>query len=547
MKKILYILLLLIPCIVLADSGYDGCLKWDYEDGVLTFSQNSGVCKYTQYYDNHSWNHHKNEIKKIIIPQGVDVIDYQSFQNMPNLEEVILPKTMGGQINNYAFANCPKLTHIDLPFGLTKIGAYAFQGTGITEVEVPVTIGWIESGAFPPDTVITRPAEYENLIAAGTAGNLERLGYGNIYGGNEGRDYEGTCYNKFYYNNYYDDTAFWKLYKDGTLLVYGEGLNRGYSNSRNPWGCYKKKIKRMIFNIDKTGTITKQNQMNPEEKLPNAIYGIYSTKPVEEIMSKRINKIEGNMFLDCRESCDQSSYNIESITINRGVETVKEAFTASQEIMPDKDYYFNKYIKTIEEKYIFLTNSSNPQQNRVHLAVSPEDYINNNYDYKLHSDDDIFDGSSFVSDIPIFADPSYEGSIVNDIDEYYVSINDNLAPKQIEVDGQTLYLYDTYRTNGEGKANISIADGQDLVYYVKEIQPPEGYELDPNVYQIDMSNQILDIVVSNMPLDSGVLSEENLEQHDNPLTKDNIIAIVALFSFSIILILYNYHKGHEMF
>ena len=44
---------------------------------------------------------------------------------------------MGGEIADYAFYNCPKLDHIDLPDGgLSRIGKYAFYGTSIKEVKL---------------------------------------------------------------------------------------------------------------------------------------------------------------------------------------------------------------------------------------------------------------------------------------------------------------------------------------------------------------------------------------------------------------------------
>ena len=551
MKKLLFFLLLLIPFIVSAEaSGRDSCFNWTFDDeGTLTYTPSDDSCYFVWEDNVRTWrSEYASQVKKIVFESGIDVIVRHGFENLPELEEVVFPKSMGGEIADYAFYNCPKLKKVNIPIGLSRIGDYAFYGTAIEEVELPVFVSWLGTNSFPSSTTITRPAEYEELIAAGTAGNFKSLKDGSPTIQTEGLASNDTCYIHFFSGWFYDDTAYWKLYKDGTLIVYGHELTPGYSSSRNPWGCYKKQIKKIIFNYDKTGTLTKQNKLNPDEKLPNAVYAIYSNKPVEEIMNNRINKLRSNYFWDCREECAQSSYDVDTIIVNRGVETIESVFYVNQEPLGERNIYINKYVKTFDESSLIYTGPFAPLWNNVHIEVSPEDYYNNDYDYNLIENRN---GTMEVKDGRIILTPNpnippdvlerlFRGELINDIDEYYVSINDDTAPREIEVDGKTLYLYETYRTNAEGYANISLpADQEDIEYYVKEIVPPEGFDIDPEAYQVDMSSKVLGVVVADYPLD---YSTEEATDKENPLTKDGILLFIIILSVSVPLIIYNYKK-----
>ena len=550
MKKILFFLLLMIPFLVSAEAaGTDYCFNWTLDDeGTLTYSTEYEDCYYFPENYERPWRaQYASQIKKIVFENGIDVIVRHSFENLPELEEVVFPKSMGGQIADYAFYNCPNLKNITIPFGISRIGDYAFYGTGITKVELPVFVSWLGTNAFPDGTTITRPAEYDELIAAGTAGPLHSLKDGSGTLNAQGIASEDTCYIHILFDQFYDDTAYWKLYKDGTLIIYGQQITSGYSASRNPWGCYKKQIKKMIFNYDKIGTITKQNKLDPDEKLPNAVYAVYATKPVEEIMNNRIKVLRGNYFWDCREECRQSSYDIDTVIVNRGVEFIDEAFYVNEEPLGERDIYINKYVKTFYETSLLSTGPFAPLWNHLHIGVSPDDYFNNEYEYTLVSsyssgevvvEDGKFVFKSNSNMPPELIDVYYRGDLINDIDEYYVSINDNTAPKEIEVDGKTLYLYETYKTGADGSADISIpADQEDVEFYVKEIVAPEGFELDPDVYEIDMTGKVLGVIVADYPID--YTSSEELE---NPETRDGIFIFIIILSISLPLIIYSNKK-----
>lgn len=71
------------------------------------------------------WNLHFDKIKKVVIGEGVT------------------------SIGDYAFANCPQLTEIDMADSLTYIGYRAFSScSGLKEIEIPQNVSTIESNAF---------------------------------------------------------------------------------------------------------------------------------------------------------------------------------------------------------------------------------------------------------------------------------------------------------------------------------------------------------------------------------------------------------------
>ncbi|MBR4897207.1 MAG: leucine-rich repeat protein [Prevotella sp.] len=80
-----------------------------------------------------------------------DVIGYCMFYNMPTLRSLWLPKD-AKKIDEGAMSQYPNqrlnLTFIDVPNGVTEIGPYAFNWTGITEMNVPSGVTRLELQTF---------------------------------------------------------------------------------------------------------------------------------------------------------------------------------------------------------------------------------------------------------------------------------------------------------------------------------------------------------------------------------------------------------------
>ena len=108
------------------------------------------------------------EIKDLVIPDGVTSIGNYAFSGGSGLTSVTIPNSVtsiGGlafsgctglttidipdgvtSIGNSAFSGCTGLTTIDIPNGVTSIGIYAFNGcSGLTSIDIPnsvTSIGW---------------------------------------------------------------------------------------------------------------------------------------------------------------------------------------------------------------------------------------------------------------------------------------------------------------------------------------------------------------------------------------------------------------------
>ena len=71
-------------------------------------------------------------LKTVIIPEGVTAIGAQAFMNCVNLTKVVIPDTVT-EISYQAFAGCTRLVDIKLPDGVTRMGANSFDGAACYE------------------------------------------------------------------------------------------------------------------------------------------------------------------------------------------------------------------------------------------------------------------------------------------------------------------------------------------------------------------------------------------------------------------------------
>lgn len=153
MKRILSLtlaLLMILACtpIVIAESEFEYV---DYEGGIAITGYNGegGVVtipaeidgkkviatKSTMNSDVVNALGGRNDITKIILPEGLKLIGYDSFYKMTNLKEVVLPNTLE-RIAEGAFAGSG-ITSIDIPESVTMINSGAFNNTKLTSIYIP--------------------------------------------------------------------------------------------------------------------------------------------------------------------------------------------------------------------------------------------------------------------------------------------------------------------------------------------------------------------------------------------------------------------------
>ena len=78
------------------------------------------------------WQEVKNNVKHLIIDEGVTWIENSQYDGMPNLEDVYFKEGVisiyeGGMYGTGAFSSCPKLGKVIFPESLIYIGGYTFK------------------------------------------------------------------------------------------------------------------------------------------------------------------------------------------------------------------------------------------------------------------------------------------------------------------------------------------------------------------------------------------------------------------------------------
>lgn len=133
--------------------GYDGT------DSVVTIPD--GVTEFrAEIYGN-------TTMTKLIIPEGVTVIDDFAVRNCTNLTEIVLPSTLK-EIGDFAFEDNPKLTTVNLPEGLTSVGHCLFRRcTALQSITWPSTATEIPGEAFSECSALTSVTIPEGVTKIG--------------------------------------------------------------------------------------------------------------------------------------------------------------------------------------------------------------------------------------------------------------------------------------------------------------------------------------------------------------------------------------------
>ena len=127
----------------------DGCLI-DKETNTLVWCYSGNVIPNDVSIKKIGTNAFMNreDIKSILIPNGVEEIECGAFQECINLEKIIIPESVI-KIGRSAFYNCEKLIEIKLPPSLTVINGFVFSGcSSLLSVHISDSLTTIESGAF---------------------------------------------------------------------------------------------------------------------------------------------------------------------------------------------------------------------------------------------------------------------------------------------------------------------------------------------------------------------------------------------------------------
>ena len=137
------------PTVLIAGECGNGVTYSLNASGVLTFS-GSGTINFDS--NNRPWREYLNQIKIIIIPEGVTSICSYAFRDCKSLTSITLPSSLR-TISDHAFVNCEGLTELVVPEGVESIGEYAFEGLkNLQSAKLPSSIQSLGKEIFKNST-----------------------------------------------------------------------------------------------------------------------------------------------------------------------------------------------------------------------------------------------------------------------------------------------------------------------------------------------------------------------------------------------------------
>ena len=199
-------------------------LVWTlYDNGTLTIS-GEGAMK--NYYNNSPATQKKDNIKKVVIEDGVTSIGEFAFRDCSSLTSIEIPSSVTN-IGNGAFSDCSSLASITIPESVTSIGNFAFCGCiRLTDITIPKSVTSIGINVFGDCTVLT-----EVLLENGSTLTSGQLGVDeNII--------------KTYWN---EDNLTWTLTADGTMTISGTGAMKEDYNIYYSPAYDNKNIKKVVI------------------------------------------------------------------------------------------------------------------------------------------------------------------------------------------------------------------------------------------------------------------------------------------------------------
>ena len=125
---------------------------WDFDEatGTLTVSG----CEVLQDFSADGrwtaplWINHRNDVKHVIVADGITRIGNYAFYGMPNLQTVTLPNGLK-EIGDCAFMDAKSLVSISFPASLEKICVGSFQNCEkLPKINLPEGLQHIGTGAF---------------------------------------------------------------------------------------------------------------------------------------------------------------------------------------------------------------------------------------------------------------------------------------------------------------------------------------------------------------------------------------------------------------
>ena len=102
---------------------------------------------FTMFISNISTYKPFKNLEKVSLPKSIKVIGISAFEGCPALKSIVIPGSVE-VIKDSAFSQCKALETVTIEQGVTEIKGYAFSRSGIKEIKIPGTVKRLGQAAF---------------------------------------------------------------------------------------------------------------------------------------------------------------------------------------------------------------------------------------------------------------------------------------------------------------------------------------------------------------------------------------------------------------
>lgn len=127
--------------------GENASWSFDTVSGLLVIS-GDGEMKSESNNNYMPWNKYKEEVKEVVIENGITTICKNAFSGCKNLETVTISNSIMA-IDTYAFFHCESLVEITIPDSVVSIGNYAFDNcVSLTTISIGKSVADMKYTSF---------------------------------------------------------------------------------------------------------------------------------------------------------------------------------------------------------------------------------------------------------------------------------------------------------------------------------------------------------------------------------------------------------------
>lgn len=207
-----------------------------------------------------------NKITKVNLPESIVKIGKYAFYGCSDLAEINLPEGITN-IGEHTFQSCSTLKKVDIPVGVREIGMEAFSGcTNLEHLTIPGSVEIFGSSCFQATninslTIPSKVSSIEKFAFAGGSNSLPNLK--TVYYLAKTEDYLLNSRNNIQSTAF---TTYFKNFPDATLYVRDKAAAEYITDSTNkviPW---------IYFNNNNNNNI----QVIPTVIIDNIVYGLNS-------------------------------------------------------------------------------------------------------------------------------------------------------------------------------------------------------------------------------------------------------------------------------